>query len=708
MKKILKISLFALLGSMVFGGAAAASRTTTVRANAEAQELNYITKEIKDGGLQVNNVNATQSRFSLAFLVPASVDHPAEAALRGGYYTDITSGSVHMTDLPHEEGFNATDVLNRTKALNFLQGNILVDDVPLTYRASAEPIRLWDTTQGRAVITKNADSETDTTKMRLKIAIDAKISGHDERMHTVTLKAGTELPSWSYLLGYQFGTTTTNTVYKTTTDMKWTLQWNGSSFTVFRKSYTNVVPEQVGLVGFNDTGVFQSGKVADGRVRFKFDTISPYARRNTHGYPLSYEPQTHFTDKDTDYVTGGNITQLSVFEKMLVNGEPIYKFYTDSRFRINDLSRLEDGASYGSFWIDLKLANLTDTITFTIEKGMQIPTPESYTDATKCTYLLVDRDWTFTIVKQSDFVWNVTNLEKGDDTGLYDEYCVPTTVVGYRTANAAADWSYGYFALSNYDNTTGKSTVFNNKYMAWSGQVNARETIYVDDDPAKGILSFGLSGGRYTRTTMDANGTGFPVNWPLNAEPFEKINIPAGTRFPAATYLTSNLSAPGADDLPSGNMKFFVTTEDTTLVKVDGKWITTTRAQALTDSDAYGSSFLDTVACDGGVTAPSVEAWNNMATAYAALSAEAKAIITEEAGAGSENVTRFLERYDYILAKYGTTNYSNFLARTVTPASTTNPLALNTVSGSTSVTLIAIIGLTSLVAVALIYRKKHQ
>ena len=80
----------------------------------------------------------------------------------------------------------------------------------------------------------------------------------------------------------------------------------------------------------------------------------------------------------------------------------------------------------------------------------------------------------------------------------------------------------------------------------------------------------------------------------------------------------------------------------------------------LNEAISFASAFLTTVTCDGGDTPPSETAWAAMGEKYESISASAKAHLSS---ATDEKIILFLERYDYIISKYGTDAYPDFLGR---------------------------------------------
>ena len=85
--------------------------------------------------------------------------------------------------------------------------------------------------------------------------------------------------------------------------------------------------------------------------------------------------------------------------------------------------------------------------------------------------------------------------------------------------------------------------------------------------------------------------------------------------------------------------------------------------------ETFARKFLAASLCDGGTTAPNSDLWNELATAFAALDTTSQDVFKNADGDESEVVSQAVERYDYILRKYGEDpqhgGYTNFMGRTV-------------------------------------------
>lgn len=123
----------------------------------------------------------------------------------------------------------------------------------------------------------------------------------------------------------------------------------------------------------------------------------------------------------------------------------------------------------------------------------------------------------------------------------------------------------------------------------------------------------------------------------------------------------------------------------------------------------FAGNFSTLVTCDPtGNTAPSVDKWNEVADIYKNLEEEIKTKISSATGKeDGDDVEVMLATYDYIIAKYGTSKYVNFMNRSV--ISLASPLLGNiNIENNAFVTVICVIGLLSITAIGyIVLRKKH-
>ena len=124
------------------------------------------------------------------------------------------------------------------------------------------------------------------------------------------------------------------------------------------------------------------------------------------------------------------------------------------------------------------------------------------------------------------------------------------------------------------------------------------------------------------------------------------------------------------------------------------------------EDELYAEVFLASIECDQtGVNAP-ICTWSSLEDDYLALSTTSKAhFVAASKNESGSVVEKAVARYDYIINKYGTSSYKNFMNRTITPANR-NIHILN--YNSSIILLIFAEGVISISAVALLLRRKKK
>lgn len=127
-------------------------------------------------------------------------------------------------------------------------------------------------------------------------------------------------------------------------------------------------------------------------------------------------------------------------------------------------------------------------------------------------------------------------------------------------------------------------------------------------------------------------------------------------------------------------------------------------------AESYAEEFLSANLCDGGVTAPSIETWNTLKDSFAELSDDDKVLFaTYKADAASDDyVAQCVARYDYIVGKYGTDMYKDFMGRNPSPIS--GAYVVNANGMDNSIFAVAGIACAAVLAagVLLLIRKKQR
>lgn len=130
------------------------------------------------------------------------------------------------------------------------------------------------------------------------------------------------------------------------------------------------------------------------------------------------------------------------------------------------------------------------------------------------------------------------------------------------------------------------------------------------------------------------------------------------------------------------------------------------------EAKTFATTFLNTPLCDGGVTAPLGDSWNNLANDFELLSEDAKQIF-KSGNTSDIDILNAIERYDYILRKYGEDSnnggYINFMNRNV--VSNSPNVDLNLFDASTliiSFVVIVILVTGVSLVISLVQKRKRE
>lgn len=85
----------------------------------------------------------------------------------------------------------------------------------------------------------------------------------------------------------------------------------------------------------------------------------------------------------------------------------------------------------------------------------------------------------------------------------------------------------------------------------------------------------------------------------------------------------------------------------------------------LTNVQTFATTFLESIVCDGGITPPSLSNWSIQASNYLNnLGANDRSVLMNTiANENGTIIEKCVARYDYIVIKYGDSNYANFMSR---------------------------------------------
>ena len=120
----------------------------------------------------------------------------------------------------------------------------------------------------------------------------------------------------------------------------------------------------------------------------------------------------------------------------------------------------------------------------------------------------------------------------------------------------------------------------------------------------------------------------------------------------------------------------------------------------------FASSFLTRLTCNNGVTAPSKSIWSSLSSEYSSLETGWKNMVKNaSSNETGTDIEKAVARYDYIVMKYGTSNYSNFIGRNV---QSNQKLLTNNSDNNIVEVILVIVSVTSILSLGLLIKKSKQ
>ena len=120
--------------------------------------------------------------------------------------------------------------------------------------------------------------------------------------------------------------------------------------------------------------------------------------------------------------------------------------------------------------------------------------------------------------------------------------------------------------------------------------------------------------------------------------------------------------------------------------------------------DEFYDTFNTNVTCDNGVTPPSVSGWNDTSL-YLNEHSYGVGLLKYLKTASNDT----LNKYDYIVGKYGEDKYTNFLSRTITPINGNVSISTIIKEGmNINTTLIVVISISSVATISFLVIKKKK
>ena len=324
---------------------------------------------------------------------------------------------------------------------------------------------------------------------------------------------------------------------------------------------------------------------------------------------------------------------------------------------------------------------------------------------------------TFTRDGYSFLRWNTQPDGEGED------YAVGATV--------AADITL-YVIWQEYIAPIGGNVTMSGEENASSATVNTHSAIKCGTGSKAGKMSLTLGLANMTKIKV------YVAGW-KDEDKTVGVTISSGTISPTTLNLSADSGIQGSGtDFTLSNSESTYKFEFTISGGVPANTVITLTAGVASSNrfvvwgatDLFAESFADefssNLTCDAsgedGPSFTSGHSWTTMNSFYNGLDAEEQGRLRDAtftvSGSGSstvvtatgdtvQSVAEAMARYDYILAKYGTSEYANFIGRTVTKMAPARMIG-ETISSSSSTIIIVVVALTSITSIGVLLVIKRR
>ena len=124
----------------------------------------------------------------------------------------------------------------------------------------------------------------------------------------------------------------------------------------------------------------------------------------------------------------------------------------------------------------------------------------------------------------------------------------------------------------------------------------------------------------------------------------------------------------------------------------------------------WANQINNALRCNNGVNPPDVDAWNNIKSTHfdnVIKGVDLETIRNEVANPNGTNLQKALAKYDYIISKYGDTQYQNYLERNISIGKA-NVFGIASNSNLPLISILSLMGIGSILGVTFLLNKKKE
>ena len=362
--------------------------------------------------------------------------------------------------------------------------------------------------------------------------------------------------------------------------------------------------------------------------------------------------------------------------------------------------------------LDLNGTN-TGTLSATV-RGINSPDTSVVWESSNTSIATVSSSGVVTAISRGSAVITATSAVDGSKEGrcdvtVYDSSIVEpiptnyTLTTGSPYINGVAYKMFYYFeaktsnyyfkgSMSGYYGATSSSP--DSAVDIYFEQSGNGQNIYFWDGTSKNYLSVVLNGTYINFTYSTAQPT---TKWTYSTDFNCMVYVMNSVVYTFGSYSGSKyttFSAVSLTEYPDDYKVEFVTSNTTGV-------------------EAFASVFMNNITCDAnGINTPSFASditWTSFANAYTHLNDENKEALLSTAGSlGGSAAQQAMHRYDYMIGKYGSNVYNDFIGRNPTPLTKVGFSLFNEVSQTSMTAIIVILTLVGVTSIGVIVTLKKR
>lgn len=279
-----------------------------------------------------------------------------------------------------------------------------------------------------------------------------------------------------------------------------------------------------------------------------------------------------------------------------------------------------------------------------------------------------------------------------------------------KVTTAKEDWTGTYIIVAQKDedyfafdsSLDPIDTINNNKKVVDTNGVIA-DAIYLSVKIEKYLTGYSIQSynGNYIGTTTASNGINSKTTKLLNTISFDGadgVTIACDVKgSPMTMRFNSN----------AGQERFRYYKSAITGISVALYEYKATESVSLTN---WANQINNALTCTNGVNPPDVDAWNNIKSTHfdnVIKGVDLEIIRNEVANPNGTNLQKALAKYDYIISKYGDTQYQNYLERNISIGKA-NVFGIASNSNLPLISILSLIGIGSILGVIFLLKKKKE